>query len=61
MLMNTQLDNPNDGATELSRARLNGAINRGHTVGQCHIDGMKWPASYWDHARNAEMNASAAR
>ena len=60
-VMNLVLSNPNDGVTEISRANLAGAINRGLTIGQCHVDGMNWPASYWDHARNAEMNANAAR
>lgn len=54
-------DKPNDGTTEMSLATLSGGNHRAHTIGQCHIDGMNWPASYWDHTRNAEMNREAAR
>ena len=52
---------PNDGTTEMTYATLTGGNHRSHTIGQCHVDGMNWPASYWDHTRNAEMNSQAAR
>lgn len=42
-------------------ATLSGGNHRSHFIGQCHIDGMNWPASYFDHNRNQEMNAQAAR
>ena len=61
MLVNAILKRPNDGTTEMTYATLAGGNHRSHVVGQCHIDGMNWPASYWDHTRNAEMNAEAAR
>lgn len=60
-LMNTILQKPNDGATENVFAAPPGGNNRGNTLGQCHLDGMKYPASFWDHSRNAEMSAAAAR
>lgn len=61
MAVNLVLDSPNDGVTEQKFAELSGATNRGHTVGQCHVDGMNWPASYFDHERNKEVSATAAR
>jgi len=61
MLTNAMLNKPNDGTTEMKYAILSSGNHRSHTIGQCHIDGMKWPASYWDHSRNAEMNSQAAR
>lgn len=61
MLTNALLNKPNDGTTEMKYATLNGGNHRSHVIGQCHIDGMNWPASYFDHARNAEMNSQAAR
>jgi pimeloyl-ACP methyl ester carboxylesterase len=61
MLVNAIIKKPNDGTTEMVFAAVQGGNHRSHVVGQCHIDGMNWPASYWDHARNAEMNSQAAR
>lgn len=55
------LSKPNDGTAEQKYATLPYGNNRGETVKQCHIDGMKYPASYWDHTRNAEINSAAAR
>lgn len=55
------LDDPEDGTVEQVEAQLPGAINRGHTTGQCHTSGMRDPAQYLDAARNATMNANAAR
>jgi hypothetical protein len=60
-VVNLVLAKPNDGTAEKVYAKLPYGNNRGETIGQCHITGMKYPASYWDHARNAEMNANAAR
>ena len=54
-------DNPNDGSVENKYIFLPGGGNRGHAIGQCHLDGMNWPAAYWDKGRNAEMNTLAAR
>lgn len=55
------LSDPEDGTTEQTYGQLSGAINRGHTSGQCHTTGMRDPAQYNDANRNATMNANAAR
>jgi hypothetical protein len=55
------LTNPEDGTVEQFRGQLPGANNMGHVTGWCHTTGMTYPASYTDHARNAVMNANAAR
>lgn len=55
------LANPEDGTTEMARGQLPGAHAEGHVQGWCHTTGMKYTAQYQDHARNAEMDALAAR
>ncbi len=55
------LSDPDDGVTEKAYDQLPGGTNRGHTTGQCHTTGMRDPAQYLDSARNATMNANAAR
>jgi hypothetical protein len=55
------LSDPEDGTTEQAYGQLPGAVNRGHTSGQCHTTGMRDPAQYLDATRNATMNANAAR
>lgn len=55
------LSDPEDGTTEQSKGQLSGAINRGHTTGQCHTAGMRDPAQYLDASRNSVMNTNAAR
>jgi len=55
------LSDPEDGTTEQAYGQLPGAVNRGHTAGQCHTAGMRDPAQYQDATRNATMNANAAR
>ncbi len=55
------LSDPEDGTTEQAKGQLSGAINRGHTTGQCHTANMRDPAQYLDSSRNATMNANAAR
>lgn len=55
------LSDPEDGTTEQAYGQLPGAVNRGHTTGQCHTSGMRDPAQYNDASRNATMNANAAR
>jgi hypothetical protein len=55
------LSDPEDGTTEQTNGQLSGAVNRGHTTGQCHTSGMRDPAQYLDSSRNATMNANAAR
>jgi len=61
MLTNAVLKSPNDGVTENDYAHLPGGNFEGNTVGQCHIDGMNWPASFDDVDRNKIMNELAAR
>lgn len=55
------LSDPEDGTTERAYGQLSGASNRGHTSGQCHVDGMRDPAQYRDASRNSTMNSNAAR
>jgi hypothetical protein len=55
------LSDPEDGTTEQVNGQLSGAVNRGHTSGQCHTAGMRDPAQYNDSSRNATMNSNAAR
>ena len=55
------LSDPEDGTTEQTNGQLPGAVNRGHTTGQCHTSGMRDPAQYLDSSRNATMNSNAAR
>lgn len=55
------LSDPEDGTVERDRGQLPGASNMGHTTGWCHTTGMSYPANYTDHARNAAMDAAAAR
>ncbi len=55
------LGDPEDGTVERAYAQLPGAVNRGHTTGQCHTAGMRDPAQYLDAARNATMSANASR
>jgi hypothetical protein len=58
---NLLLDNPEDGVTELDRAILPGMNVMPHFVGQCHTYLMLEPAQFLDSARNAAMDAAAAR
>lgn len=60
-LTNAVLSSPNDGVTENAYADLEGGNFVGNFVGECHIDGMNWPASYLNEERNQEMNSKAAR
>ena len=55
------LDDPDDGVVEMANGQLSGANNMGHLTGWCHSTGMSAPANYTDSARNAEMDAEAAR
>ncbi|MBI2839523.1 MAG: conditioned medium factor [Acidobacteria bacterium] len=55
------LSDPEDGTTEKSKGQLSGAVNRGHKTGWCHTTGMRDPAQYQDHSRNAQMSSYAAR
>lgn len=55
------LSDPEDGTTEKVNGQLPGAVNRGHTTGQCHTAKMRDPAQYLDASRNATMNTNAAR
>ena len=55
------LSDPDDGTTEKWSGQLSGANNMGHKTGWCHTNGMRDPAQYNDHGRNANMNSNAAR
>ncbi len=55
------LTNPEDGTTEMFAGQLPGAVSMGHVNGWCHTTGMNYPPQYQDSARNADMNAHAAR
>lgn len=55
------LSDPEDGTTEQTYGQLSGAVNRGHTSGQCHTANMRDPAQYHDANRNSVMNSNAAR
>ncbi len=55
------LDDPDDGVVERWAGQLSGANNLGHKSGWCHTSGMRDPAQYNDHTRNANMNANANR
>jgi len=58
---NLVLYRPNDGTTELKKAKLAGATHAGHKEGWCHTNGMKFQNQCADPKRNKEMNAFAAR
>lgn len=55
------LSDPDDGVTERAYGQLPGANNRGHKTGWCHTTSMRDPGQTTDSARNADMNANAAR
>lgn len=55
------LDDPEDGTTEKWSGQLAGAVDRGHTLGQCHTGGMRDPSQTKDTSRNAVMSSNAAR
>jgi pimeloyl-ACP methyl ester carboxylesterase len=59
--MNTLLQWPNDGVTELKYASLQGGKDMGNKDKWCHTTDMSYPAQYDDSARNKDMNANAAR
>jgi hypothetical protein len=55
------LYSPNDGTTEVVKAKLAGANDGGHKSGWCHTTGMNYPAQCGDPTRNQEMNVAACR
>lgn len=55
------LSDPDDGVVERAYAQLSGGINMGHKTGWCHTTSMRDPGQTTDSARNASMNAVAAR
>lgn len=61
MATDVVLSDPEDGTTEKAYGQLSGAVNRGHTTGQCHTTGMRDPAQYQNASRNSTMNSNAAR
>lgn len=61
-IMNTLLENPNDGIVEVVYSAPLTATNVFPVkVGWCHKEDMNWPPSFWDKDRNAEMNLAAGR
>jgi hypothetical protein len=60
-LTNLVLDGRNDGVSEEKYTKLDYGTQVEFFEGECHIDGMKWPASYANHRRNKEMDAAACR
>jgi len=61
LAVNLLLKWPNDGVTELDLAPLKGANNLGNKEAWCHTTSMNYPAQYYDHTRNVEMNRLASR
>mmetsp|Transcript_7767 Transcript_7767/g.10728 ORF Transcript_7767/g.10728 Transcript_7767/m.10728 type:complete len:685 (-) Transcript_7767:61-2115(-) len=61
LAVNTICEWPNDGATELDYAVLDGGNNQGNTEKQCHTTGMKYNAQYYDRTRNQQMNSLGGR
>jgi len=61
LAINMVLEWPNDGTSELVYTNLDGANDQGNTQKQCHTTGMAYSAQYYDHNRNKQMNALAAR
>eukprot|EP01113_Clastostelium_recurvatum_P016310 TRINITY_DN192_c0_g1_i3.p1 TRINITY_DN192_c0_g1~~TRINITY_DN192_c0_g1_i3.p1 ORF type:complete len:671 (-),score=219.98 TRINITY_DN192_c0_g1_i3:86-2098(-) len=59
--INSVLNWPNDGTSELTRTVLPGAYNVGNTEQWCHTTGMKYKPQCSDPKRNAEINKNAAR
>lgn len=55
------LSSPEDGTVEVARGQLPGGNSMGNTTGWCHTSGMSYPACTTDAARNAELDAEAAR
>ena len=58
---NLFLPGADDGVIQVASGQLTGASNMGNTIGQCHTTGMSQPAHYQDGARNAILDAEAAR
>jgi hypothetical protein len=61
LAINTILQWPNDGTTELVYAPMPGGVNMGNIQKQCHTTSMKYKAQYQDASRNSIMNQNAAR
>lgn len=61
-IMNLILQTPNDGVCEVQYSAPP-TDQKAFKVdpGECHGDGMEWPASFWDRTRNHEMNNAAGR
>ena len=49
------------GLVEVDHTGLDGANNMGIASGECHSVGMHYPGICKNNARNAEINANAAR
>lgn len=58
---NAVLGWPNDGLVEVDHTGLDGATSMGVASGECHSKGMHYPGICKNNARNALINANAAR
>jgi len=61
LAINSLLQWPNDGVSELIYAKLDNGKPMGNIEKYCHTTGMKYTAQYYDNARNSDMNAKAGR
>ena len=52
---------PNDGLIEKKKADLPFGQSAGHSEGECHTVGMRWPPQTQNAQRNEEINRLAAR
>jgi hypothetical protein len=60
--INSILQWPNDGTTEIKHAPLpGGSINMGNTQKECHTTGMSYPPQYRNPTRNQRISAQSAR
>lgn len=59
--MNSVLEWPNDGTTEIDFAKLEGGVSMGNKEKWCHTTEMAYPSQTTDASRNREMDSSASR
>ena len=55
------LSSPNDGITEVAKAKLPYAPDCSLTEGECHLMGMQYPFQLCNVERSKKVNAAAAR
>lgn len=61
MVVQLVLSSPNDGVTEVAKAKLPYANQVSIFEGECHVTGMQYPFQLYNEERNKEVNAAAAR